>query len=271
MIHFDFIVIGINITAPHFNGNTSLLVHPTLTNSFAVTYLYTEIRPSSPNGLILFNRQNDGPDYIAIVLRNGLVEFYYNLGGGATVITSNIHLTLGEWHSIEASRSGQSGTLIVDNQLPITGVSPGDFHSLQLSGDLLIGGSPETVTLPDELGTVQHFYGCLRELCTQAMASGGQPVPLVNAAVTGVDITDCPACSCKNGGICVERGSSLEVCKCPLDYTGLLCESELCTVNNPCQYGGQCYVMEGENSVAELMCNCSLPFGGRFCNERKYR
>ncbi|MCG8620562.1 MAG: laminin G domain-containing protein [Proteobacteria bacterium] len=139
-----------------------------------MTYLYTEIRPSSPNGLILFNRQNDGPDYIAIVLRNGLVEFYYNLGGGATVIISNINLTLGEWHSIEASRSGQSGTLIVNNQVPITGVSTGDFHSLQLSGDLLIGGALETVTLPDELGTVQHFHGCLRELRTQAMASGGQ-------------------------------------------------------------------------------------------------
>ena len=243
-------------------------MHPTLANSFAVTYLYIEVRPSSVNGLILFNGQNGGPDYIALLLRNGLVEFHYNLGGGAVVIVSNTNLTIREWHSIEARRNGRTGTLIVDNQVPITGVSPEGFHSLQLSGDLLIGRSLDTIALPDRLRTIQPFYGCIRELRSQA--SGGQPIPLVSAAVSGVDIRDCPACNCKNGGVCVDRGGGGSgSCDCPLGYTGLLCENELCTVSNPCQNSGQCYMAAGENSVAQLMCNCSLPFGGDFCDTRK--
>ena len=255
-------------TTPYFNGNTSYLAHPTLVNAFAVTYLYIEILPSSLDGLILFNGQNNGPDYIAVLLRSGRVEFHYNLGGGSAVIASNTTLTIEEWHTIEARRNGRSGTLIVNNQMPITGESPEGYNSLQLSGDLLIGGALDMMMLPNELATNQHFYGCIRELRTQA--SGSQPIPIINAAVRGVDVADCPACNCKNGGLCVEGGSGSHYCDCPLEYTGLLCESELCVINNPCQNGGQCYAEARESGIAELTCSCSLPFGGGdFCSDRK--
>ena len=255
-----------NIITPYFNGNTSFLVHPSLVNAFAITYLYIEIRPSSLDGLILYNGQSDGPDYIAILLRSGRVEFRYNLGGGSAVIISNFTLTIGEWYSIEARRNGRSGTLIVNNQMPITRESPEGYNSLQLSGDLMIGGSLDMKILPAELRIDQHFHGCIRELQTQA--SGDQSVPLINAAVGGVDIGDCPACSCDNGGDCIE-GNGSYYCNCPLGYTGLFCESELCAINNPCRNSAQCYAREGESGGTELACNCSLPFGGNSCNDRK--
>ena len=238
-------------------------------NSFAVTYLYVEIRPSSLNGLILFNGHNSGPDYIAILLRNGLVEFHYNLGGGTSVIISNTALTIEEWHSIEARRSGRSGSLIVNNEIPTTSESSEGYHSLQLNGDLLIGGLVDVMMVPNELGTVQHFNGCIRQL--QTRASGGQPVPIISAADKGADILECPSCKCRNGGNCVEDSNGLYFCDCPLGYTGPLCESELCEINNPCQNGGQCYAVQGENGATELMCNCSLPFGGDMCIDRKDR
>ena len=250
---------------PYFNGNSSFLAHPTLVNAFAITHLYIEIRPSSLDGLILFNGQNNGPDFVALLLRGGRVEFHYNLGTGPAVIVSNTILAREEWHTIEARRSGQSGTLIVNRQMPIVGVSPGGYTSLQLNGDLLIGGARDMITLPDELSTDQHFFGCIRELQTQA--SGGQSVPLVNAALKGADIGDCPACSCINGGLCVEGDTDSYYCDCPLGYTGASCESELCAILNPCQNGGQCYAVAGE---AELMCNCTLPFGGDHCNNSMY-
>ena len=243
-------------------------MHSALVNAFAITYLYIEIRPSSLDGLILFNGQTDGPDYIAILLRSGRVEFHYNLGGGSAVIISNSILTTEEWHSIEARRNGRSGTLIVNNQIPITRESPEGYNSLQLSGDLLIGGSLDMKILPAELGIDQNFHGCIRVLQTQA--SGVQPVPLLSAAVGGVDIGDCSACSCDNGGACTKENGSY-YCDCLLGYTGLFCENELCAINNPCQNGGQCYARAGENGGAELACNCSLPFGGNTCNGRKYK
>ena len=256
-----------DILIPYFNGNTSHLVHPSLVNAFAITYFYIEIRPSSLDGLILFNGQSDGPDFIALTLRNGQMEFRYNLGGGSVIITSDSTLTLGEWHSIEARRNGRSGTLIVNNQVPITREAPEGYTSLQLGGDLLIGGSLDMKALPAELDIDQNFHGCIRELQTQS--SSGQPLPLTSAAVRGVDIGNCPACSCDNGGDCVED-SGLYYCNCPLGYTGLFCESELCATSNPCQNDAHCYVRLGENGVAELACNCSLPFGGITCNDRKY-
>ena len=255
-----------DIITPYFNGNTSFLVHPSLVNAFAITYLYIEIRPYSLDGLILFNGQSDGPDYITILLRSGLVEYHYNLGGGSAVIVSNYTLTMGEWHSIEARRNGRSGSLIVNNQMPITRESPEGFNSLQLSGDLMIGGFLDMKILPAELHIDQRFHGCVRELQTQE--SGNQPIPLINAAVGGVDIGDCPACSCANGGDCFV-GNGSYYCNCPLGYTGLFCESELCAINNPCQNSARCYVRAGDNGSTELACNCSLPFGGETCNDRK--
>ena len=155
----------------------------------------------------------------------------------------------------------------MNNQTPIVSESPEGYSSLQLNGDLLIGGVLDTVKLPDELATDQHFHGCIRNL--QAQSSGGQPVPLINAAVRGVDIQVCPACSCENGGLCIKGEGGLYFCDCPLEYTGLSCESELCAINNPCQNGGQCYAVVKESSFSELMCNCSPPFGGDLCNDRK--
>lgn len=242
------------------------MVLPSLVNAFAITYLYVEIRPSSLDGLILFSSQSNGPDYVAILLRRGQVEFRYNLGGGSVFIISNCTLTIGEWHSIEARRNGRSGTLIVNNQMPVTRESPEGFSSLQLSGDLMIGGSLNMKILSVELGIDQSFHGCIRELRTQA--SGDQSVPLINAAVGGVNVEECPACSCDNGGDCIERDDSY-YCDCPLGYTGLFCENELCAIINPCRNSSQCYVQEGENGNTELGCNCSLPFSGNTCNDRK--
>ena len=241
-------------------------MHPTLVNSFAVTRICVEIRPSSLNGLILYNNR---PDYIAILLRNGTVDFHYNLGGGSTVIVSNTVLTTEEWHSIEVSRSGRSGSLIVNNQIPVTGESPEGYHSLQLNGDLLIGGLVNNVRAPFDLGTVQHFHGCIRELRTDT--NGGQSVPIVSAAHMGADILECPTCNCRNGGYCIEDHSGSYYCDCPLEFTGLICENDLCTINNLCQNGGLCYAVQGENNATELTCNCSLPFGGETCSDRKYR
>ena len=261
---------AMDVRVPFFNGQTSYLAYPTLVNSFAITYLRIELRPMLPTGLILFNGQANGADYIAVLLRQGRVEFWYDLGQGPATIVSNFSLTLGEWHSIEVFRTAQNGHLIVNNQFPVTGRSPGSFGMLQLSTNLFLGGNPDLNTLPRALNITSSLSGCIRELQTQFTNGYTQ---LISDAIDGAGITDCTGLSpcqiygCRNGGMCIENGTDSFECVCPIETTGMFCETQICSVNNPCQNNGACYVSAGVENVADVQCNCSLPFRGQNCTE----
>ena len=264
---------AVNISVPYFGGR-SYLVHPSLTNAFAVTFLYLEIRPNTSDGLLLYNKQQGpGPDYIAILMRSGQVEFWYNLGMGTATLVGSAPLTLGEWHTVEASRSGMNGQLIVDNSLPVGGTSPGTFYSLQLGDPLFLGGYSNYTRLPSELNIAIGFTGCIREFRTSPMPLSSS-VDLIGGATSGAGITECPGVrpcevnSCQNGGTCVELGDSF-TCVCQLGFTGQSCETALCDASNPCQNNGMCYVVD-VNGTAVQQCNCSLPFGGDTCVESEY-
>jgi hypothetical protein len=70
----------------------------------ALTWLDFEItlKPTAPNGLILYNgHRGDGfGDFMALYLRDGCVEFAYDLGTGAGIVTSQHRISLGEWHRV---------------------------------------------------------------------------------------------------------------------------------------------------------------------------
>lgn len=67
---------------PEFNGD-SFLKFPTLESvgkSFALEVWFL---PTSIDGVLLYNGQNtEGGDFIALNLKNGHVEFTFNLGSG---------------------------------------------------------------------------------------------------------------------------------------------------------------------------------------------
>ena len=46
------------------------------------------IRPTSPNGLILYNGDQNNPngDFVAIFLSNGFIKFAFDAGDGATIV-----------------------------------------------------------------------------------------------------------------------------------------------------------------------------------------
>lgn len=253
---------------PYFNGLSSYISYPTISNAFAVTTLRIEFRPLSSNGLILYNGQQSGPDYIALVLRNGYVEFWYDLGQGPARIVSSNELTLGVWHTVEATRTGQNGLIIVDNLVPMEGTSVGTFSGLQVDTNLFVGGVPYYTNLPSELDIRDGLNGCIRELSVQV---DNPPVMLITDAIDGADIGQCPGLrpcdmyECQNGGLCVETSDDSFICNCPTEYSGVLCEIQLCTVSNPCQNNGLCSI----NVAAEQTCTCSLPYGGQNCTESK--
>ena len=231
-----------------------------------------QIYPNTSTGLILFNKQFSGSDYIAVLLREGRVELQFDLGSGAVIIRSNSVISLNEWHTIEASRTGPLGKLIVDNSIPVSGTSPGLSTMLQLGDNLHLGGVPDYSLLPEELYINTGFSGCIQELLISQ-----SPINLITDAIAGFDIVDCSdvlSClnePCLNGATCIDGINSTFSCQCAEGYTGNICDTFIseCSNENLCQNGGQCIVEYVDGSLEEV-CKCSLPFSGENCTESKY-
>lgn len=257
-----------SVTVPFFDGRASFLSYPALTNSFSMTFLYLEVRPASADGLILLNTQLGGPDFIAIAMRGGRVELWYDLGQGPVSIVSTVSLSLEEWHSIQVSRRGRDGELTVDDAPAVSGRSPRSFTLLQISSDLYLGAAPLPPSLPIELRVLSGFNGCIRELRTARFTTS--PVNLISDALSGLGVTECPnvdVCgpqTCSNGGTCFNTIESF-LCQCEAGFTGVRCEVDLCAVSSPCQNNGVCYA----ESQDLLLCNCSAPFSGQTCTQSK--
>lgn len=198
-----------------------------------MTSLTLEIRPSSSSGLLLYNRQTSGVDYIAVLMRDGIVELWYDLGSGPALIASHDPVELDKWHTVEVYRSGASGQLIVDNSLPVSGSSQGSFTGLQLGDHLFIGGVSDDVSssLPPQVREVGGYRGCVR-----ALTSNSVPILLISDANYGSQIEECPLVPC--------------------------------TVN-PCLHNGLCFVESGNGSTGQ-QCFCSLPYSGETCSDSEY-
>ena len=124
------------IKIPYFNGN-SFISYPSFNDTFVTTRIYLELRPNDSDGLVLYNGQANGTDYISLTLSSGIVQFQYDLGSGPAVIESRYILDLNEWHTIEAWRTGRSGVLIV-NGIVTRGTSQGMDSLLQLGEPLYL-------------------------------------------------------------------------------------------------------------------------------------
>ena len=200
---YTFIFPALDVSVPYFNGRSSLLTLPTLRHSYSMTYISMEIRPSSASGLILLNTQLNGPDFIAVAMREGRVELWYDLGQGPVTIVSNLVLSLHEWHAIQIMRNRTYGELHVHNDVPVTGNSPGYFNSLQVSSNLYLGNPVRPSNLPTPLKVLGGYSGCLRRLHTSRTQG---EVDLLGEAIDGRGIIQCPInCSAPFTGLeCTE-------------------------------------------------------------------
>ena len=256
------IVIGVDI--PYFNGN-SFIAYPSFNESFGTTRIYLELRPNTSDGLVLYNGQINGTDYISLSLSSGIVQFQYDLGSGSAVIESRYKLDLYEWHTIEAWRTGQSGVLIV-NGIISRGTSQGTHSLLQLGGPLYLG------SIPDVMGNISEtgYTGCIRNL---RISPTNELVHFIADSLDGQNITECPSMNvcadqpCINGGTCVQEMNERFTCLCPDRYTGIVCEDLVCSAN-PCENEGRC-IAEMVNGIEERSCLCSVPYSGEFCTEGK--
>lgn len=195
---------GIAVTTPHFHGGDAFISYPPLTNIHYELRLDVEVKPLSPNGLILFSGGGGAPvaDFVSLNMVGGHLEFRYELGSGrapgaacpsperslrpvrtprarlrslsgTAVLRSPKALELGQWHKVMAERLNKDGTLQVDDERPLKRSSPGKSQGLNLRTSLYLGGVDDTVKLPAAANISSHFHGCIGEVGREA--SGSSP------------------------------------------------------------------------------------------------
>lgn len=225
-------------------------------------------KPTAANGLILFNGYSnmDFSDYVSLALINSCIVYKFNLGTGVVEIVSPVTLSLNQWHTITANRTGRVGFLQVNDEPLVTKSSPGVLTGLNVAGDTWLGGTNQFNIISQYAGTSTGLTGCISML-----SINGVPIDLITGAERGHNVGECNTTSCSsfpclNGATCIETGSSF-TCRCPFGYKGALCgASTFSCPSNPCNNDGTC--IEGLTE-GTFSCLCPLGFSGNTCNDSK--
>ena len=108
-----------------------------------------EFRASYPNGTILYAA--DANDFFSVSLYNGNVMFSFDFGSGSATLTSVSKITLGAWHRVTVTRSGQRVQMVFGTDGAVVESARGPNTGLDVGEKLFIGGVPQTVEVRSEV------------------------------------------------------------------------------------------------------------------------
>eukprot|EP00794_Sanderia_malayensis_P015275 gene15275-16851_t len=146
-----------------FEDGQSYVIFGKILGALYRTTIEISFRAENENGLLLYNgRLNE--DFISVGIMKGYIVFQYNLGSGPAFIKSSAAVTLFEWHTVQVSRDGLHGTLIVDDQPMLYGRSKGKYTGLNLVGDLFVGGHANLDVIKRQTKHGRGFTGCISQL-----------------------------------------------------------------------------------------------------------
>lgn len=257
------------INVPSFSGQSFLLLQRL--QAYTRLTLELDFISYSENGILLYNGQTpDGEgDFVSLSIRQGYVEFRFNLGSGTEILRSKQKILLGQMVKIVAKRYMKDGTLTVEGQDDVAGKSGGDLKSLDLAENLIIGSAGPNAAnkILDNIGVKRGFVGCLHRLRINGKASDLR-IPESRDISYSAEIVDCSSnpCSsnpCLNDGVCLpDQSSESYVCSCEVGYTGQNCAVKVasCGIDDPCVKGTSCTKL----SAGGFSCLCH---SGSLCSE----
>lgn len=223
------------------------------------------VRPETLTGLIIYMANKEPGDFIVLGIRNGIVEFRYDLGSGVGIIRSATNMTLNTWHTITATRNGKDGSLQVDGGEVVTGSSRGSFNFLDVELPFYVGGLNDFSVIHAEAGFHSSFTGCIEEVIVNSVA-----IDFMNGTGNAglcQPPDPCANVTCLNGGSCMADLAEISfACECPIAFTGEFCESsfDACSLAL-CKNGGTCVSL-----WPDFICDCPKEYRGEFCEVQRH-
>ncbi|XP_028137681.2 basement membrane-specific heparan sulfate proteoglycan core protein isoform X7 [Diabrotica virgifera virgifera] len=178
----------------HFDGNgylefnRDLLAH----RDGEQELIALELSTNQSSGLIFWHGQTpdadgNGHDYIALAIKNGYLEYSFDLGNGAVNIRNKKRrIDDGDRHSVILKRDGKRGSIEVDNTWVEEGEAEGSSTSLNAEGNIYIGGTPNISRMTGNKFT-KGFNGCIHGFELQ----NSQRLDLGIKAINGLNVKPC--------------------------------------------------------------------------------
>ncbi|XP_030042069.1 agrin isoform X2 [Microcaecilia unicolor] len=252
---------------PSFGGKSYLAF--TVLKAYHTVRIAMEFRAMEPSGLLLYNGQNRGKDFISLALIGGFVELRFNTGSGTGIITSKVRIQPGKWHQLVVSRNRRSGMLSVDGEPHINGESPPGTDGLNLDSDLFLGGAPEDQIplVAERTSVTSGLKGCIRLLDVNNqvydLQEKGEDI-LYGSGVGECGNNPCHPHPCHNGGVCHIKEAEMFHCECLNGFTGPTCADEKNPCEpNPCHVSATCLVLPEGGAK----CECPMGREGRLCEK----
>ncbi|XP_038145818.1 agrin isoform X3 [Cyprinodon tularosa] len=220
---------------PLFNGDSYLelkglhLYGHSLRQKFSMTLV---LMANDSNGLIFYNGQkSDGNgDFISLSLKQGFLEFRYDLGKGPAVIRSRTPMKLKVWNTIDLERSVRKGELMVNKKDPVRGESPksrkNKHTELNLKESLFVGGAPDYSKLARAAALEQGFKGTIQKIMLMSTPILREENALNSSNVAMFRDHPCFREPCQNGGRCNPQLGGYE-CSCQTGFSGDSCQNTI--------------------------------------------
>ncbi|XP_057332116.1 basement membrane-specific heparan sulfate proteoglycan core protein isoform X8 [Microplitis mediator] len=251
------------------------------------------------DGILMYCSQSDEGhgDFIALVIKDRLVEFRFDIGSGMAVVRSNYVIQPGVWTRVTLNRDFKDGKLSVNGEPLVEGRAPGIARTMTLNTPMYIGGvNRSRITINTKVDVIRSFHGCINELEVSSLN-----LHLLKSTIDSSTIDECKissnpwrinttisstsetmtstyfpsiasideydSCSLKPcvHGICqISSNFYGYSCTCEYGYVGINCENILkqCELLSPCKNGGTCTDFQGP-----YKCDCPLGFSGKNCEK----
>ncbi|XP_058461407.1 uncharacterized protein LOC131436607 isoform X2 [Malaya genurostris] len=219
------------VNTPRFNQH-SWLAFPALRGAYKHVQLHIEFRPESFDGILLLTGERDDltGDFMALLIHQGFVEFWFDCGSGTGRVRSEETIVLNQWNTITIYRHRWDAWLVLNQGNRVQGRSKGLFSRITFREPVFLGGFGNITGLDKKLPVSNGFTGCIRKFLSNEHDYNFLNVP-VGDVMHGFDIQECVTdrCSrypCQHGGKCLPSDDGA-ICLCPLGFGGDLCEMRL--------------------------------------------